>query len=96
MFEPNATQIVAYVRQDTQFQLITILKRYEISNYTYTEIPALEPGQSIRSRFEFVITDASGVDAQRVLTNVLRGATGYQPPDAHAIATRVYFQDNGM
>lgn len=96
MFEANATQVVGYVRQDTQYQLVEVLKRYGITNFAYTEIQPLHPGQAVVSRFEFTIFDGPEVDPERIVSAFLRSATGYQPPDAQVVVTRVYAATNAM
>lgn len=94
MLEPNATFILAKVRQDTRFQIIEILKRYNVHRFDYTEIPPSEPGESTIGRFEITIKDSEEVDIQRFTASFLRGATGYQPPDATLVVSRVTFLDN--
>lgn len=94
MIETNATFILAKVRQDTRFQMLQILDRYKVTVFDYTEIPAAEPGDNIVGRFEITVPDAAEVDVQRLIAALLRGATGYQPPDATIVATRAYYADN--
>lgn len=96
MFEPNATFVIGYVRQDTQYQILALLKRYNITEMTYSEIPPLEPGQEVQSRFEFTIHDGPEVDPERIVSAFMRSATGYQPPDTRVIVTRVYAVNNAM
>lgn len=94
MLETNATFILAKVRQDTRYQILQILDRYKVTIFDYTEIPANEPGDEIVGRFEITIPDAAEVDVKRFVASMLRGATGYQPPDASVVATRAYYADN--
>lgn len=94
MLEPNATFILAKVRQDTRYQLLQILDRYKVTIFDYTEIPAAEPGDSVVGRFEISIPDAAEVDVPRFIKALLRAATGYQAPDASIVATRAYYVDN--
>lgn len=96
MLETNATFILAKVRQDTRYQVIDVLKRYNVTNFDYSESGANEPGEPIVGRFELTIPDAAGVDVQRLMASLLRAATGYQPPDASVVASRVYFANNAM
>lgn len=94
MLENNATFILAKVRQDTHYQILDVLKRYNVTNVDYLESGANEPGEAIVGRFELTIADDAGVDLERLIASLLRAATGYQPPDASVVASRVYFANN--
>ena len=95
MSETNATHVIGFVRQETQYQLTQTLKRLGVWPL-YTEIQPLNPGDNVIGRFEFTILDGPDVDAERIINTFLRGATGYQPPDAQVIVSRVYARNNAM
>lgn len=93
MPESNAELLVAYVRQETRFQITTELKANDIRDFVYEEIAGLEPGQPVKGRFEIVIYDEALAD--KIEKMILSRGTGYNPPDVTVIRASVYAKSNG-
>jgi hypothetical protein len=85
--------LIAYVRQDTRFQIIHELEELDIRDFIYEELPGIEPGRPTIGRFEIVIWDEDLAD--KVEKVVLKRGTGYDPPDVTIIRSAVYAKNNG-
>ena len=89
--EPNATLVIAYVRQDVYFQIVQALGRNDVTDFQYTEITS-QDGTTITGRFELVIPDS--MDARRIVDGIKRYGTGYNPPDVKISSMRVHYETN--
>lgn len=92
MVEPNAELIIAYVRQETRYQISSQLEAIDVRDYIYTEVPGIETGSPIRGRFEIVTADEAL--AEKIVKIVKRRGTGYNPPDVTIIRTAVNVTTN--
>lgn len=92
MPENNAELLIAYVRQETRYQIIHELNELDVHDFVYQELPPLEPGRPVVGRFEIVIKDDELADNVEKVIKARGG--GYNPPDVTIIRSAVYTTSN--